>query len=821
MNQSWVTPASPLKTRMTGYPRRTVRFGPGVVRALALRPQPRPASPYSRIVGGLPSAAETGGEPTMRRAIRRTATTAAALTGDNMEGRNHRIMLQAAELGAVNLVVADLERGEPVDVLVARDHIDLEIECRDVEGVGDVDAVEDQLDGAAHFDGEVPGREAQLRGRDGRTGAVGRDEPPGPLLGKHAHREVGIRRDGVRDDERLEGGDSEDDQDDRGNDRPRGLELPVMGLRDGRSRRVPGPHAELQDGVGDQHHDEDADADRWDQHQVEELLRRALSRRNRRLGPRVRRRGREDRQEGRGQEERAPGARHRPAESRGPLKHLWYYANSPCERRSNAIDWKAFCRLAKYGESRPSPGPGLRSCMAGEVVSGYHSRTEPIGISRWLTTTNHHDIGILYLANSFLFFLIGGVLALLMRSELAYPGRTIVDASTYMELFTMHGTTMIFLVSIHILVTIFRHRAAGITFNNLSLFVWSILVTQGLVLLATPVLAGGLFILLLDRHGMTAFLSPIVGGDPIMWQHLFWFYSHPAVYIMILPAMGIISEVIPRMSHKPIFGYKAIALSTVAIGFLSFGVWVHHMFTTGLSISARLPFMIITLAIAVPSGIKIFNWIATMWGGAIELKAPMLFAIGFVTMFVIGGINGVFQAPIPLDYPLQDTYWVVAHLHYVLFGGTILGAFAGFYFWFPRMSKRMYSERIARWHFGFTIVGFNVVFFTMHFLGLLGMPRRIYDYSSFGQLSLFWTLNWLASIGAFILGAGQLFFVANIVWTFVKGPVSDPDPWGEIPAQVHEPRVPGVPVYAMPIHAMANGGVPEGPSEPGQSPRAP
>src|SRR5438552_7602823 len=357
MNQSWVTPASPLKTRMTGYPRRTVRFGPGVVRPLALRPQPRPAAPYSRIVGGLPSAEETGGEPTMRRAIRRTATTAAALTGDNMQGRNHRIMLQAAELGAVNLVIADLERGEPVDVLVARDHIDLEIEGGDVERVGDVDALEDQLDGAAHFDGEGPGREAQLRVRDGRTGAVGRDEPPGPLLGKHAHREVGIRRDGVRDDERLEGGDSDDDQDDRGNDRPRGLELSVMGLRDGRSRRVPGPHAELQDGVGDQHHDEDADADRWDQHQVEELLRRALSRCNRLLGPPIRRRGREDRQEGRGQEERAPEARHRPAESRGPLKHLWYYANSPCERRSNEIDWKAFCRLAKYGESRPVSGP--------------------------------------------------------------------------------------------------------------------------------------------------------------------------------------------------------------------------------------------------------------------------------------------------------------------------------------------------------------------------------------------------------------------------------------------------------------------------------
>src|SRR6267378_2925025 len=587
------------------------------------------------------------------------------------------------------------------------------------------------------------------------------------------------------------------------------------------------------------------------------------------------------------------------AESRWPLKHLWSYDFMKWTR-NESTHGKGFSRFAKYGEPRLVPGPRSEvSSMAGEVVTGYHSRTAPVGVFRWLTTTNHHEIGILYLANSLLFFLIGGVLALLMRTELAYPGRTIVDASTYMELFTMHGTTMIFLVAIPILagfgnlmvppligakdmafprinalsfwlipvagvimwigaantgwtgytplsvydkssgvdmwivglqllgisstagainflVTIFRHRAPGITFNNLSLFVWSILVTQGLVLLATPVLAGGLFILLLDRHGITAFLSPAVGGDPIMWQHLFWFYSHPAVYIMILPAMGIISEVIPRMSHKPIFGYKAIALSTVAIGFLSFGVWVHHMFTTGISISARLPFMVITLAIAVPSGIKIFNWIATMWGGAIELKAPMLFAIGFVTMFVIGGINGVFQAPIPLDYPLQDTYWVVAHLHYVLFGGTILGVFAGFYFWFPRMSRRMYSERLARYHFAFTLVGMNLVFFTMHFLGLEGMPRRVFDYNP-----ALWSLNWFATLGAFVLGAGQLFFIANVIWTFLRGPVSDPDPWGEIPGQRHEPRVPGVPVYAMPILGMTNGGSREAPTESERSPRAP
>src|SRR5438445_104075 len=238
---------------------------------------------------------------------------------------------------------------------------------------------------------------------------------------------------------------------------------------------------------------------------------------------------------------------------------------------------KGFCRVAKYGETRLVPGPRSEvSSMAGEVVTGYHSRHAPVGIFRWLTTTNHHEIGILYLANSFLFFLIGGVLALLMRTELAYPGRTIVDASTYMELFTMHGTTMIFLVAIPIL--------AG--FGNLMV-------------------------------------------PPLMWPALFGVYSRAASYIVLLPAMGLISEGIPRMSHKPIFGYEAIALSTVAIGFLSFGVWVHHMSTTALSISARLPFMIINLAIAVPSGIKIFNWIATMWGGAIELKAPMLFAIGF------------------------------------------------------------------------------------------------------------------------------------------------------------------------------------------------
>src|SRR5438093_854123 len=425
--------------------------------------------------------------------------------------------------------------------------------------------------------------------------------------------------------------------------------------------------------------------------------------------------------------------------------------------------------------------------MAGEVVTAYRHRNAPIGVFRWLTTTNHHEIGILYIANSFLFFIIGGVLALLMRTELAYPGPTIVDANTYSELFTMHGTTMIFLVSIPIL--------AG--FGNLMV----------------PPLIGAKDMAFPRINALSFWMIPVAGV--IMWfgaANIGWTgYTPLSVY-----------DRSPGVDMW-IVGLQLLGISSTAgaIGFLSCGVWVHHMFTTGISISARLPFMVITLAIAVPSGIKIFNWIATMWGGAIELKAPMLFAIGFVTMFVIGGINGVFQAPIPLDYPLQDTYWVVAHLHYVLFGGTILGVFAGFYFWFPRMSKRMYSERLARWHFGFTMIGFNAVFFTMHFLGLEGMPRRIYDYSQFYDLQFLWTLNWLATLGAFVLGFGQVFFLANIVWTFVKGPVSDPDPWGEIPAQMHEPRVPGVPVYAMPIHAMANGGSPEASSGSGESPRAP
>jgi cytochrome c oxidase subunit 1 len=231
------------------------------------------------------------------------------------------------------------------------------------------------------------------------------------------------------------------------------------------------------------------------------------------------------------------------------------------------------------------------------------------------------------------------------------------------------------------------------------------------------------------------------------------------------------------MSSKPIFGYKAIAFSTVAIGFMGFGVWAHHMFTTGLDLTIRIPFMLVTMAIAIPSGIKVFNWIATMWGGSISLRTPMLFAVGFIAMFVIGGISGVFQASIPLDYALQDTYWVVAHLHYVLFGGSIMGAFAGFYFYFPRMTGRMYNEKLGQVHFVLTLIGMNLVFFTMHILGLMGMPRRVFDYSVMPNLGLLTSLNLLATVGAFILGFAQLIFFHNMVTSALNGEPSDPDPW--------------------------------------------
>lgn len=502
--------------------------------------------------------------------------------------------------------------------------------------------------------------------------------------------------------------------------------------------------------------------------------------------------------------------------------------------------------------------------MATEALSVPRPRWQT-GLWAWITTTDHKRIGILYFTTALFFFIVGGLEATVMRLELAQPGRQFVSPDIYNQLFSMHGTTMIFLFIIPILVggfgnyivplqigardmafprlnalsywlflasgllmyggllfgglaaagwtgyaplstsvfspekgmdfwvvgmlvtgtsstlgainflaTILKLRAPGMTVHRMPLFVWAIMVTTAMVVLATPVLAAALTLLLFDRQLGTGFFDAAQSGNPVLWQHMFWFYSHPAVYIMILPAMGIISEVLPVFSKKPIFGYKAIAYSTAAIGFISFLVWVHHMFTVGLTPLLQAFFAFMTMAVAVPTGVKMFNWIATLWGGSLDLRPPLLFALGFLTMFLIGGISGVFNAVIPVDWQLHDTYWVVAHLHYVLFGGSVFGLFAGIYYWWPKMTGRMLDESLGKWHFWLTMIGFNLTFFPMHILGLLGMPRRIADYFA----GLGWEeYNLLATAGALIMAFSTLVFLYNAFLSLRRGVPAPADPW--------------------------------------------
>ncbi len=483
------------------------------------------------------------------------------------------------------------------------------------------------------------------------------------------------------------------------------------------------------------------------------------------------------------------------------------------------------------------------------------------GLYEWLTTTDHKKIGILYLTNSFVFFFLAGLLALGIRAELAQPGLQFFKEGFYNELFTMHGTTMIFLFiipmlagfgnyvvplqigapdmafprinalsfwmlplgglllfggfvaggaaaagwtsysplaqakyqgvgedlwivglvligtssilgAINFLVTIFKMRAPGMTMFRLPILVWTVLVTSVLVLMATPVFTSALIMLFIDRNYGGHFFDPATGGNAILWQNVFWFYSHPAVYVMILPAMGMISEILPVFSRKPLFGYKAFIFATAGIGALGFSVWAHHMFTTG---SVFLPFFsLMTFLIAVPTGVKMFNWIATLFRGQLRFSTPLLFALGFLSMFLIGGINGAFSASVPVDFALHDTYWVVAHLHYVLFGGSVFGVMAGFYYWFPKMTGRMLNETLGKIQFVLMFVGFNLTFFPMHMLGLAGMPRRIADYSS----SAGWNdLNLLASIGGFTIAASMLPFLWNVFVSLRAGEIAGDDPW--------------------------------------------
>jgi cytochrome c oxidase subunit 1 len=490
---------------------------------------------------------------------------------------------------------------------------------------------------------------------------------------------------------------------------------------------------------------------------------------------------------------------------------------------------------------------------------------KPSGILDWLTTVDHKKIGIMYVLTTFTFFVIGVCLAEIMRAELARPGGQIVTASEYDEIFSMHGSTMIFLFvipmlaglgnymvplmigardmafprlnalsywlflfggltmyagfltkggaaangwtaypplsskqfspghgtdlwliavalvgtaslmgGINFIVTILKLRAPGMSLMQMPLFPWTVLVMAFMVLAATPVLTGGGVMLLLDRNLGTEFFNPKAGGDPVLWQQLFWFYSHPAVYIIVLPAMGIISEVIPVFSRKPIFGYTAMVISTVFIGAQGFGTWIHHMFTVGVTPGVEAFFVLTTMIIAVPTGVKMFNWIFTMIGGSLRFTTPMLYAVGFLTTFLIGGITGVFQSILPIDEYVHDSQWVVAHLHYTVFGGGGFGIFAGLYYWWPKMFGYKLNETLGKIQFFTLYIGFHITYFPLHILGILGMPRRIYDYPADRGWT---TLNTLSTVGGVIMGISVIILITNMIRSALRHEPAGDDPW--------------------------------------------
>jgi cytochrome c oxidase subunit 1/cytochrome c oxidase subunit I+III len=486
------------------------------------------------------------------------------------------------------------------------------------------------------------------------------------------------------------------------------------------------------------------------------------------------------------------------------------------------------------------------------------------GLYSWIATVDHKRIGILYLLTTLVFFALGGIEALLMRIQLAMPNNKFLSPDAFDQMFTMHGTTMIFLVvmptliglanylvplmigardmafprlnalsfwllpcgglllhfsllaggapavgwfsyaplsetpyastqgvdywtlsllilgigsvaaSINLIATILTQRAPGLTIRRLPLFVWMVFVNSFLVILAIPALNAAIVMLFIDRHLATHFFAPSHGGSAVLWQHFFWTFGHPEVYIMALPAFGIISEVIPVFARRPIFGYEFVAASTVAIALLSFGVWAHHMFAVGLGHPMDLFFAATSMMIAVPTGIKVFAWSATLWGGAIRLTSAMLFAVAFLIQFTIGGLSGVTFAVIPIDWQVTGTYYLVAHLHYVLFGGTFFAIFAGLYYWFPKMTGRMLSEKLGKLNFWTAVIGFNTAFFVQHFLGLMGMPRRVYTYPDLPGWGL---LNLISTIGAFLLGASVLILLWNIVVSLRNGQRAGDNPW--------------------------------------------
>ncbi|MFA7280774.1 MAG: cytochrome c oxidase subunit I [Sterolibacterium sp.] len=502
----------------------------------------------------------------------------------------------------------------------------------------------------------------------------------------------------------------------------------------------------------------------------------------------------------------------------------------------------------------------MEATANGHAEAHGHGGQHPTGLLRWLTTTNHKDIGTLYLFFSFAMFLVGGVMALLIRSELFQPGLQIIEPERFNQITTLHGLIMVFgaimpafvgfanwmiplqigasdmafgrlnnlsfwllppaslllvtslfvpggapgvgwtlypplsvqmgmgmdlaifavhilgissiLGSINIITTILNLRAPGMTLMKMPMFCWTWLITAYLIIAVMPVFAGAVTMLLTDRHFGTSFFSAAGGGDPVLFQHVFWFFGHPEVYIVILPGFGVVSQVIATFSRKRLFGYASMVYATASIAILSFFVWGHHMYTAGMPVTGQLYFMYATMLIAIPTGVKVFNWVATMWRGHLTFETPMLFSLGFIFLFTMGGFSGLVLAMTPVDVQMQDTYYVVAHFHYTMVAGALFSAYAGAYYWLPKWTGHMYNETLGKVHFWLTMVFFNMTFFVQHFLGLAGMPRRIPDYAL--QFAEF---NKISSIGAFGLGLSQLLFLYVVITCIRGGAKASQKPW--------------------------------------------
>ena len=528
--------------------------------------------------------------------------------------------------------------------------------------------------------------------------------------------------------------------------------------------------------------------------------------------------------------------------------------------------WRSYTPLAGGSEARGGEERADENATLTEHKPG--------GLTRWLTTVDHKDIGLLYAAYAVLAFLVGGGMVLVMRTELLDPAATLIDATTYNALLTSHGITLLFLFgtpilaafanyfvplligaddmafprinaiafwllppsallvwagflvpglegaqtawtmytplaagvsdgtqagagvdlmllglhlsgvsttmgAINFIATVFTERGEGVSWAALDIFSWTILTQAGIILFAFPLLGSALVMVLLDRNFGTTFFAT-EGGSPILWQHLFWFFGYPEVYILVLPPMGLVSLILPKFSGRKLFGFKFVVYSTLAIGVLSFGVWAHHMFTAGIDPRIRASFMAVSLAIAVPSAVKVFNWITTMWNGRVRLTAPMLFCVGFVANFVIGGVTGVFLAAVPVNRLFHDTYYVVGHFHCIIMGAIAFGVFAGVYYWFPIVTGKMYQRTLAKWHFWLTEIGVHLTFFPMLLLGYIGMLRRYATYDlTVGPVGAITVLPQLATLGALVIAVGQVIWLWNVLQSWMEAPALETgDPWG-------------------------------------------